>query len=232
MNEIRRKARTVGFLYLLLALAAPFRLIYLPSTLIVPGNAAETAARITAHEGLFRLGIVSDLFCGSMLVFILLAFQRLFKDVDRELARAMVIVGGIIPATIYFVNVVNDAAALLLVRGEVLTTFPAAQRADLALAFLRLHGQMVLSAEVLWGLWLFPLALLVIRSGFIPKVLGWWLILNGLAYIAASLTGFLWPHYESRLAMIALPAQMGEVALMLYLLIKGAKEPSQESSGN
>ncbi len=225
MRDIRRKARTAGFLYLLLCLAAPFRLIYLPSTLFVPGNAMATAAQISAHEGLFRLGIVGDLFCGAILVFILLAFQRLFREVDLELSHAMVIVGGIIPATLYFVNVVNDAAALLLIRGEVLTTFTAVQRADVALAFLRLHGQAVVAAEVLWGLWLFPLALLVIRSGFIPKFMGWWLLLNGLAYLVASFTGFLWPHLEAGVNRVAFPAQLGEVAFMLYLLIWGAREP-------
>lgn len=225
MSDIRRKARRAGWLYFLLCVVAPFRLMVIPSALFVPGDPVATASKVMAHEGLFRLGIVSDLFCGVMLIFILLAFQRLFREVDAELSGFMVIVGGILPATLYFVNVVNDAAALLLVRGEVLTTFSAAQRADVAMAFLRLHGQAIVAAEVLWGLWLFPLALLVIRSGFIPKALGWWLMVNGVAYLAASGTGFLWPHLEARLSMVTFPAQLGEVALMLYLLIKGVKTP-------
>ena len=117
MSSIRKNARIAGFLYLLLVIAAPFRLIYVPSTLFVSGNATATAQNIAAHELLFRLGIVSDLFCGSLLIFLVLALYRLFKEVDQSHATLMVILGGVLPGAIYFFNVVNDAAALMLVRG-------------------------------------------------------------------------------------------------------------------
>jgi hypothetical protein len=71
------------------------------------------------------------------------------------------------------------------------------------------------------------LALLTLRSGFLPRFLGVWLIVNGIAYLAMSFTGLLWPQYEERVSNIALPALLGEMAFMLWLLIKGAKEPPQ-----
>src|SRR5207302_8004937 len=192
-----------GFLYLLLVVAAPFRLIYIPGALFVSGNATATADNIAAHEALFRLGIVTDLFSGTVLIFLALALYRLLKGVDRNLAVLMVILGGVMPATIDFFNVLNDAAALMLVRGaDFLSVFEKPQRDALAMLFLRLHHQEVVAAEIFWGLWLFPLGILAYRSRFLPRFLGVWLIINGFAYLAMSFTGLLLPQYEDMVSNI------------------------------
>ena len=94
MSSTHNPGRVAGFLYLLLVVFAPFRLIYIPSTLIVPGNATATANNIAAHELLFRFGIVAELFCGTILIFLVLALYRLLKGVDQNLAVLMVILGG------------------------------------------------------------------------------------------------------------------------------------------
>src|SRR2546427_7210889 len=108
----------------------------------------------------------------------------------------------------------------MLVRGaDFLSVFERPQRDALAMLFLRLHRQEIVAAEILWGLWLFPLAILVYRSRF----LGVWLIINGFAYLALSFTGLLLPQYEHMLSNITFPAILGEMAIMLWLLIKGAK---------
>jgi hypothetical protein len=223
MNSIQNPGRLAGFLYLLLVVLAPLRLVYIPSALFVTGDATATVNNIAAHQLLFRLGIVSDLLCGAILIFLVLALYRLFHGVDRKLAVLMVILGGILPATIDFVNVTNDAAALLLVRGaDFLAVFEKPQREALAILFLRLHHQQIVAAEILWGLWLFPLAILIYKSRFLPRFLGIWLIINGLAYLTISFTGLLWPQYEVTVSNIAFPALLGEMAIMLWLLIKGA----------
>jgi hypothetical protein len=228
MHPTKRKARVAGFFYLLLVVAAPVRLFYVPSTVVVHGNATATAANIAAHETLFRLGIVSDLFCGTILIFLALALYRLFKTVDQNVAVLMVILGGVLPAAIDFFNVLNDAAALLLVRGtDFLSVFDKPQQDALAMLFLRLHHQEIVFAEILWGLWLFPLAILTLRSGFLPRFLGFWLIINGFAYLAMSFAGILLPQWESMISDVAFPALLGEMAFMLWLLIKGAKDQSQ-----
>ena len=224
MSSTRNPGRVAGFLYLLLVLFAPFRLIYIPTKLFVRGNATVTANNIGAHELLFRLGIVSDLLCGIILILLILALYRLLNRVDRNLAVLMVILGGVLPAAIDFVNVLNDAAALILVLGaDFLSVFEKPQRDALAMLFLRAHHQEVLAAQILWGLWLFPLAILVYRSRFLPRFLGVWLIINGFAYLTISLTGLLAPQYEDVVSNYAFPALLGEMAIMLWLLIKGAK---------
>lgn len=225
MSPLHRQARIAGFLYVLLALVAPLRLLYIPSTLFVSGDADKTAANIAAHETLFRWGIVADLFVGTILIFVVLALYRLLSPVNRWMAIVMVILGGLLPSVIYFLNTVNDAAALALIGGApYLDVFDKSQRDALALLFLRMHGQVVIAAEMLWGIWLLPLAILVFRSGFLPRFFGIWLALNGFAYIAQSLIGFLAPDYDSaRLDTVFLVLQLGEVAFMLWMLIFGAR---------
>lgn len=225
MDSTKKNARVAGLIYLSLAIVAPLRLIYIPSKLFVSGNASATASNIAAHETLFRSGMVADLFSGTILIFLVLALYRLFKQVDQKQAVLVVILGGVLPAVIYFINVVHDAAALMLARGaDFLSVFETPQREALAMLFLRLHGQLVVAAETLWGLWLFPLAILVYRSRFLPRFLGVWLVINGFAYLALSFTGLLLPQYEDMASKIAFPAQLGEIALVLWLVVLGAKE--------
>ncbi len=97
------------------------------------------------------------------------------------------------------------------------------QRDALVLLFLRLHDALNTAAEIPWGAWLFPLAVLVYGSRFLPRFLGVWLVVNGCVYVAMSLTGFLLPEYQQRIFVFSQPALFGEIALMLWLVIKGGK---------
>jgi hypothetical protein len=129
MNSTRNPGRVAGLWYLLLTLIGPLRLIYIPNKLFVTGDATATVNNIAAHEWLFRFGILGDMLCGLILIFLVLAFYRLFKGVDQNLAVQVVIFGGVMPAIIDFVSVVNDAAALAVVRGaEFLSVFDKPQR--------------------------------------------------------------------------------------------------------
>ena len=83
MNSTSKNARVAGFVYLLL-ITAPLRLIYIPSTLFVRGNATATANNIATHELLFRLGILGDLLTGTIVIFVVLALYRLLKGVDQN----------------------------------------------------------------------------------------------------------------------------------------------------
>ncbi len=230
MTSLSKNARIAGLLYLTLT-AAPLRLIYIPNKLFVSGNAGATADNIAAHETLFRLGIVCDLFTATMTIFLTLALYRLFKDVDEHLARLVVILGSLMVTPIYFLNTMNDAAALLFARGaNFLSVFDKPQRDALAVLFLRLHGHGVLVNEVFWGLWLFPFGLLAYRSRFVPRILGIWLMIACFAYLAETVTGLLWPQYEMAVSNWAFPVMFGELAMMLWLIIMGARE-RQPSGG-
>jgi hypothetical protein len=225
MSSARNPGRVVGFWYLLLVLLGPLRLIYIPNKLFVHDNAAATASNIAAHQWLFRFGMLSDLVGAVVLIFLVLAFYRLFKDVDQQLAVLLVIVGGVMPALINFVNAVSDAGALMVAGGggaDLLSVFDKPQRDALVLLFLRLHHAQIVAAEILWGLWLFPMGALAYKSRFVPRFIGVWLIINGVAYIVLSLTGLFYPDYQNKVFAYSQPALFGELAIMLWLVFKGA----------
>ena len=231
MSSTRNPGRVAGLWYLILCVLGPVRLMYIPDKLFVHGNATATVNNIAAHEWLFRFGIVADLLCGVILIFLTLAFYRLFREVDQYLAVLVVILGGVMPALIDFVGVVGDAGALMAVRGaDFLSAFDKPQRDALAMLFLRLRDYQNAAAEILWGAWLFPLAFLVYRSRFLPRFLGVWLVINGFAYVLISLTGVLLPQYQGKVFAYSQPALFGELALMLWLVIKGAKPPGLDAA--
>lgn len=124
---------------------------------------------------------------------------------------------------IAFLNEVNAIAALVLVRGaDFLSLFDKPQRDALAMLFLKLHDGGFDVAGIFWGLWLFPLGLLVHQSRFIPRILGILLMLACIAYVANSFTSLLLPRFETDVSRWLSPLQLAEVLFMLWLLIMGA----------
>src|SRR5437588_12847335 len=226
MSSARNPGRVVGYWYLLLVLGGPLRRVYIRNRLFVQGDAAATGANIAAHPWLFRFGMASDLLGAVVLIFLVLAFYRLFKGVDQQLAVLLVISGGVMPALLNFVNVVTDAGALMVAQGaDFLSVFDQPQRDALVMLFVRLHHHQIVAAGILWGLWLFPMGALAYKSGFLPWFIGVWLIVNGVAYLVLSLTGLFFPEYQDKVFLYSQPALFGELAIMLWLVIKGARPP-------
>ena len=233
MRSTRNPGRVVGLWYLSLVLVGPITLLYIPNKLFVHGDAAATTANIAAHQGLFKVGMLADLLGSVLLIFLVLAFYRLFRDVDKELAVWLVITGGIMPATLMLVNFVNSAGALTVAQNPgFLSAFDKPQHDALAMLFVHLHEQQITAAEILWGVWLFPMGLLTYKSGFLPRLIGVWLLINGAAYVLLSLSRLMIPESAGRLFMYAQPALFGELAVVLWLLIRGANPgPITHGSG-
>ena len=229
MQMIQKQARVAGLLYLLVLLSAPIGLIYVPSRLYAPHDATLTAANIRASNELLRIGIVSELLHQILFVFLVLARYGLFKTVNKTHARQVVILGALVSVPIVFVNVLNEMAALFLARGtDFATAFDRRQLDALTLLFMQLHGQGINVVSIFWGLWLFPFGLLVIRSVFIPRILGFLLLLAGTGYLVSSSTTLLLPNYESIVDSIEGIAEFGELPIIFWLLIAGASIPASE----
>jgi len=231
MSLTRNPGRFAGLLYVLTSIVGFFSMGYVPGKLIVHGNATATASNISASEMLFRLGIAGAIVGQAGFIFVALALYDLLKGVSRRQASLMVIL-IVVSIPIAFVNELNSIAALFLVRGsDFLSVIEKPQRDALAMLFIKLHGQGFVLAEMFWGLWLFPLGLLVYRSRFLPRFLGAWLGLAGVAWVIESLTGILWPLHLDKMDSYLQPAIIGEIAFMLWLLIKGAKPPELNAAG-
>jgi len=225
MDPARKTARTAGCLYLLLAVTGGFSMLYVPS-LVAPGDATTTASNIVRSETLFRIGIVSGLICQVVFIFLVLALYRLLKDVDNTHASVMVaLVIAAVPVA--FFNVLNQLAALHVLSGaDYLKVFETAQLNALAMLFLDLFNHGLLIVQIFWGLWLLPLGLLVIRSRFIPRVLGVLLIIAFFGYLLDFFTRLLLPEYTAVISPVAGASKFGEVAMIAWLLVKGVKGPT------
>jgi len=227
MRSTKNPGRFAGLLYVLTSIVGFFAMGYVPSKLIVHGNAAATANNIAASETLFRLGIAAVIIGQTTFIFVALALYDLLKGVSRRHASLMVIL-IVVSIPIALVNELNSVAALVLVRGE--SVFEKPQRDALAMLFLNLHHHGFVVAEIFWGLWLFPLGLLVYRSRFLPRFLGVWLALAGIAWVILSLTGTLLPQYQNKVDTYCQPAFIGEIVFMLWLAIKGAQPAALDAT--
>jgi hypothetical protein len=230
MSFTRNQGRFAGLLYVLTSIVGFFAMGYVPGKVIVHGNAAATASNISAHETLFRLGVAGAIIGQAAFIFVALALFDLLKGVSRRQASLMVLL-IVVSVPIAFVNELNSIAALVLVRGsDFLSVLDKTQREALAMLFIKLHGQGFVVSEMFWGLWLFPLGLLVYRSRFLPRFLGVWLGLAGVAWVILSLTGILLPEYQDKVDKYLQPAIIGEIVFMLWLLIMGAKPPALDAA--
>lgn len=229
MNTIKKTARVAGVLYLLFALISIVSFLYIPSTVIVPGDATATASNLGSSELLFRLGILGSYISQILFVFLVLTFYRLFKETNHAQALLMVVLVAIgVAAT--FVNMFHRLAALILVSGaDFLAVFTKAELDALAYAFLRLYSHGAQAIEVFWGLWLFPFGLLVYKSGFIPKILGGLLMMAGVGYVLSSVMSLVLPEYKAALSQLISVLEMGELPIIFWLLIVGAQAQGSDS---
>ena len=226
MNSTRTTARWAGLFYLFMILTGILSVIYIPGKLIVKEDAAATAMNILNSQGLFTIHIVNQLVSLLLFLSVSLTLYLLLKDVNKRLAALMVILVLIqIPVGIY--GVMDQITALDMLRGEQFwSAFDNTQRQALAMSLLDISGKGKSATELFWGLWLFPLGLLVFRSGFLPRFLGIWLMINCFAYVIISLTGLMFPEYSGMVSLLGMPLLLGEVMFMLWLLVIGAKPVS------
>ena len=230
MHPLKKAARIAGAVYLSMVITGPFSLIYVLSKLIVRGNAAATADNILAHETMFRLAILADLLGSVIFICLAIALYKLLSRVNKTWAGLMVAF-VLVSAAVGFLNTLNNIAALTLFRGaDFLAVFDKPQRDALGMLFVRLHSQGILIDEMFWGLWLFPFGLLVFRSGFLPRFIGVWLMINCFGYVGLSITALFFPSYYEAAFKWAQPVLFGELAIMLWLLIRGAKVPTAPST--
>lgn len=222
-KSLKKTARLAGLLYLFWVITAIYGLMYVQPKTIVQGDAGATANKILANEFLFRTGIVNGLLSSIIWILIGLTLYQLFKQVNQSQAKLLLTL-VIVQIPVVFVMEALNITTLMIFKGEILKTFELNQRQDLAMLFLKINDYLTITVEMFWGLWLFPFGVLVYRSRFIPRILGVFLILNGIAYVIHCLTHLLLPNYQAIVFQIATPIwTVGEISIMLWLLIKGVK---------
>jgi hypothetical protein len=178
---------------------------------------------VLASALLLRVSIVGELFGAIVLIFVVRQLYGLLYRVDAGQA-ALMVTFVLVSVPIAFVNALNAIAALTLARDAAFSaTMGQSHSNALAMLFLTLHGDGVGLANIFWGLWLVPFGILVLKSSALPRILGALLIINGGALVAVSLTLLLLPAQLDLVNRIAILPELGELWVMAWLLVKGAR---------
>jgi len=218
-------ARWAGFFYFLLVVGGIFSLMYVPSQILIWEDATATFSNLKNNDGLFRLGIAVELLSYLSFIIVPLFLYRLLHHVHEFQAKLMVILVLVsIPVSMaavgYKLNMLDliEGASILSTNElevYVINSFEA-------------YYNLILIAQLFWGLWLLPFGYLVYRSGMLPKVLGFFLMLGSVGYFLDFLFRILFPDFSSWAIAdyITIPASIGELGTCLWLLIMGAKDPT------
>jgi len=221
-RSLMATARLAGVLNVLSAVPDGFSVTVMRN-LVVRGDAAATATNILRSEGLYRLGFVADL--GALLVFIAsgVLLYEIFKPASRRLALLFLVL-FVSAAFIQSLDCLQSLAALTLLKGGPgLSGLPPAQASALAFMFLRLYAHTFQLALFFGGASSVVMGFLVVRSTFMPRIIGPLMMIDGLGYLTFSLASFLSPPLALHLFPYVpfITAALGEGALMLWLIVKG-----------
>lgn len=228
MTSIQMNAKVAGVLYLLITILAIFVHFYIPGELFVPGDATATANNIMASEGLFRLGIASELVLLLSEIVLSLLLYVLLKPVNKTLSLVAA-VSRLAMTTIHGANLLISFIVLLLVSGAgYLTAFEPDQLRALAMLFLDATSYGFTIGIVFLTLHAFLLGYLIFKSGYFPKVLGVLFIIASLGYLIDSFSHVLLANYQTGAVYLALPIAVAEIAFPLWLLFKGVNAEQWE----
>jgi hypothetical protein len=205
-------ARVAG-LFGVAALAGGSFTGFVGSRIVVRDDVVATSNNLVASESLFRLGLASSLVMMVAFLCYALLLYRLLSPVNRSHAMLMVAF-ALASVPIFMLNQVNQFAALRLASGAL---------HDQVKLFLELHRLGNLIGGIFFGLWLYPLGMLVFRSGFLPRFLGVLLMLGSLGYLVLFVQGFMFPGSERSLWTnpFLVVSHAAELTLMLWLLFRG-----------
>lgn len=222
MNQ-SKLARLSGFVYLVLICTGIFGLAYVPSSLIVWDNPAKTVTNIHNADLLFRLGILSEIMCFICFLLLPLLLYRLLSSVSKN-AAVLMVAFAVVSIPVSLLNLTNKINILsLLSSNEFLKLGVTPELSERVMYLLTSFNNGTLIANIFWGIWLFPLGYLVIKSSFIPKIIGLFLMLGCFGYITEFVMRFIFSMNEIPW-FVNMPSALGEFGICLWLLIFGVKE--------
>ena len=226
MEPIHKIARFAGFGYLLIFITGIFSNFFVLEGLVVPEDATATTRNIMQNEMMFRIGLVSFIL---MVVFDLLlawALYILFRPVNKDLS----LLSGwlrLVNGTVFGIALFGLVNVLQMINGAENPGLEAASLPAQIMLSLDTFNHTWLIGLVFFGFHLILLGYLIIRSGYIPRIIGYLLIVAGIGYLIDSFANFLLPSYEDYadilMMIVVIPGVVGELSLTLWLLIKGGK---------
>lgn len=217
-TSAQRLARVAGVFYLLVIVVAMPGILAL-SRLLVPTDAAATAANLVAHGSIVGLAFAGTLLSTAAYVVVTGLFYWLFRPVSREVSLVAALFSLVGCASGAMSALLLDGARLVLL-GTHAQAMGAAMSQDVALLFTELFARASASAWPFFGFYCLLIGWLIFASGFLPRLLGVGMAAGGFGYLT-----YLWPPLaHSLFPLNVIPGLIGESALTLWLLFKGVDE--------
>jgi len=223
MDALIRTARTTGLLYLGLAVSGLTGFLLIRPRVFADGAPEAMLARLIEQESLARAGVAFELLIVVTQALAAIWFYRLFRTA-APVAAGSIAAFGLVNAT-----AILGSAALLATAVQVAAD-PVGDAATsvrlLSLASANLWGV----GALFFGLWLIPMGWCVLRSGWMPRPLGWVLVVGGAGYVLSAFVAYLAPGVPAVASALTAPASVGEFWMMGYLLVRGVRRSAFEEA--
>ena len=229
MYSNKKMGRFAGLLFLILVITGVFAEFFVRQKLYVHNDPATTTQNIIENQWLFRLGFVSDLVMSTMFFIYGYVLYLIFKSVNKNISFFLLLC-VVISVAMFCQNSLNQFSVLeLLINTDYSEAFKPEQLQVLSMFYQNIHIKGYYVNQIFYGLYLFPLSYMIIKSGIVPKIIGVFLILGFIGDMIDFAVYFLFPNAESVLLdNITIPADIGEISLCLWFLIMGVR--SQKKS--
>jgi hypothetical protein len=224
MNSDKKTARIAGILYLFVGIFGGFSEGFVDPKIYTAGDATVTAHNVLANPELVRLSVVAHLLDGTCFIFLAMVLYTLLQHVNKNVARAMLILVGLATGIICLNAVFQFEALRVALDSSYVTAFGVSGSHALVLLLLDIQHYGTLIAQVFFGLWLVPLGYLAYTSKMFPKWLGALLVIGGICYIVDLLAAFLLPGFGTMIhTFVVIPSALAEISMVLYLLVVGVR---------
>lgn len=226
MSERKKWTHLAGFCYLIVVISGIICLGYIPNQLIDWQSPEITYQNISKNLGLFRIGVFASIICYLAYTVLPLILYKILSPIHKNLSIMMVVL-VIVSIPITFYNLANKLDIInLFTKPQITKLFDESQKIERTFLLLRTYENGLTMASLFWGLWLFPFGLLVVKSGFLPKLLGVLLVMGCFGYCINIFGNLLVPNYNSLgiSNYVSIPASVGEIGTCLWLLIMGDKK--------
>jgi cbb3-type cytochrome oxidase subunit 3 len=222
-TTLQQLARIAGGLYLIIVILGFWGIMYVPSQIKVKNNPAATFHNVVQHEWLFRSGTASQLTSSVVFICLVLVLYRVFRNVHEHRAKLMVAL-VLVQIPVVFLAEAFNMAALMTAKGHLMPSLALPQRQDFVYFLIRTYNYSLIALMIFWGLWLIPFGQLVLKSGYLPRIIGILLIAGGWAYVVESLDFILLNEQLAPLTDYTFVLySAAELSTVVWLLAKGIR---------
>ena len=228
MDSNKKMGRLAGLLFLILVITGVFAEFFVRQKLYVPNDPTATTQNIIENQWLFRLGFVSDLVMSAMFFIYGFVLYLIFKPVNKVLSQFLLLC-AVISVAMFCQNSLNQFSALeLLINTDYSDAFKSEQLQVLSMFFQNIHTKGYYVNQIFFGMYLFPLGYMIVKSAIVPKIIGAFLIVGFIGDMIDFVVYFLFPNVESVLLdNVTIPADIGEISLCLWLLVMGVRSQKE-----